>query len=949
MRAADITTAICFSIAGASAAAAQESVAQVPADSAGLQSASGVIDDMVVTGSRIVRTGYDAPTPVTVFGAEELEMSASPNLLTALDALPVLSGSQTNGVSHGRQGESLGGMQSINLRALGSNRVLVLLDGVRMSPASYTNHVDISTIPSQLISRVEVVTGGASAVYGSDAVTGVVNFVLDRTFTGLKADVTTGQTNYGDGKNYKSSLTGGFGFAEGRGHVLLSGERLESDGTEGTDGGREWNRQGWGTMANPAYTATNGQPQTLFLPQMSSSNTTAGGIINTAGPLRGIAFGPGGEPYQFQYGPILGPTSMAGGGDWEANNTRHLSDLDPAQSSYNLFSRVSFDVTDNLNVFGVASYGRNEAEGPFNSSLSRNNAYVYQDNAYLPTSVRDQMVAAGIQRFVIGSWNADMPNGPYSNSRAMTRYIGGLEGTFTAFDSTWNWNATYAYGRADIDLRNKSLIISRALSSLDAVVDPNTGNTVCRSTLTNPGNGCLPWNFMGIGVNDQNLAAGAFEWMVDGGQWQDARIEQTTQAATVSGEPFSLRAGPVSLAASLEHRTDKIEGVVDEYSANSERTGSNYGPLSGQQSVTEIALESILPLARSLDLSVAARATDYEYSGSVTTWKVGTTYSPIDALTFRLTRSRDIRAPNIKDLFASPAGFGGGAVDRFQGNAPVVGGFFTVQGNPDLRPEKADTTGIGIVVQPPAFPGFGASIDYWNVNIEDAIQELQAQDVVDACYYGIDASACPRIERGADGNITFVRSAPLNLAKYDARGVDVELSYRKPIGSGDFSLRSLMTFYLQAVQESPFSPRLDLAGSNSFSSGATTNSLPNWKLNVTATYKLERLSLALTARGFDDGVFNFTNGMYVVCESNCPPVSGGNPTINNNAMPGRFYLDANVNYDLDFGRGANRASLFFSVRNALDRDPPGLTAGGNMAIAYDVLGAVYRAGIRISM
>jgi outer membrane receptor protein involved in Fe transport len=387
---------------------------------------------------------------------------------------------------------------------------------------------------------------------------------------------------------------------------------------------------------------------------------------------------------------------------------------------------------------------------------------------------------------------------------------------------------------------------------------------------------------------------------------------------------------------------------VDEYSAGSQRTGGNYGPLSGEQSVTEAALESILPLAEKLDLSLAARATDYEYSGSVTTWKIGTTYSPTDAITFRLTRSRDIRAPNIRDLFAAPAGFGGGAVDRFQGNAPVVGGFFTVQGNPDLRPEKADTTGVGIVLQPRSLPSFGASVDYWSVNIEDAIQELQAQDVVDACYYEIDTAACSRIERGADGNIAFIRSAPLNLAKYDARGVDVELSYRKSIWSGDFSLRSLMTFYLRSVQESPFSPRIDLAGTNAFAtSGAAANSLPNWKLNVTAAYELDRLSFSLTGRGFDDGEFNNPNGMYTVCESACPPVTGGNPTINYNSMPGRFYLDANVNYELDF-RGGSNATLFFSVKNALDKDPPPLPSGPNVAM-YDVMGTVYRAGIRISL
>lgn len=941
-----ITTAISYAIAAA--AAANTALAQAP------QPPSN-IEEVSVTASRIVRDGYDSPTPQTVFNFAEIQKSADPALLSALSSIPALSGLQTNGVSHGRQGESLGGMQSINLRALGSNRVLVLLDGVRMSPASATNFVDVSTVPSQLISRVDVVTGGASAVYGSDAVAGVVNFVLDHNFTGLKLDVTGGQTNYDDAKNYKVSLTGGFDFADARGHVLLSGETLDNDGTEGTDGGRAWNRENWGTMANPAYTATNGLPQTLFVSKIASANTTGGGIITTAGPLRGTAFGPGGEPYQFNYGPIssASSTSMAGGGDWEANSTRFLDDLDPAQNSHNLFARVDYDLTDSINAYALVQYGSNTAEGPFGSSLSRTNAFVTLDNAYLPAAVRTRMVQANISRFVIGSWNADMPKGPYKNTREATRYIGGLQGTFSAFDTEWNWDATYAYGRADIALRNKSLIINRALQSLDAVVNPATGKVVCRSTLTAPNDGCLPWNFMGIGVNDANLAAGAFEWMTDGGQHSDAKIEQMSQGASITGDPFTLPAGPVSMAFSVEHRTDKVNIVVDSFSAASQRQGSNYGPLNGEQSVSEFAVESIVPVIEKLDLSLAARATDYEYSGEVTTWKIGSTYSPIDSLTFRVTRSRDIRAPNLRDLFASPNGFGGGAVDRTKGNAPVVGAFFTVQGNPNLKPEEADTTGIGVVMSPSFLPNFTASIDYWRVNIKDAIIEMQAQDIIDACYYGIDASACPRVERGADGNIAFIRSAPLNLAKHDASGVDVEFSYRAfladivPSWSGSVSLRSLATFYLESIMSSPFTPTIDIAGSNIFgTSGAAVNSLPDWKLNLSAAYELDNLSVSVAARGFADGKFNNTNGIYTVCESGCPAVTAGHPTINFNDLPGRFYMDANVSYDLDVG--GRSTTLSFSVKNALDKDPPPLPTGANLATLYDVMGRVYRAGVRVT-
>jgi iron complex outermembrane recepter protein len=916
--------------------------------------------EVVVTGSHIVREGYESPTPLTVLGAEEIEKSADPNLLGTLNALPAISGSQTGTLTQGRQGESLSGVQSMNLRGLGANRVLVLLDGVRMSPASYTNYVDVNTVPEQLISRVDVVTGGASAVYGSDAVAGVVNFVLDRKFTGLKGEVSGGLTNYSDDQNYKVALTGGFGFADKRGHVLLSAERMLNDGTGGTDGGRQWNEQGWGMLLNPAYTPTNGLPQNLFLPQTSSITVAPGGII-VSGPLRGTAFGPGGVPYQFQYGPIVGTTAMAGGGDWRLASNPGFGDLDPAESNQNLFARLSYDLTDHVSIFGQGTYSENRVHGPFAESMSGTaTAYVVQqDNAYLPAAIRDQMLANNITSFGIGSWNQDMPKGPYSTYRATTRFTGGFEGNFNVFDTTWHWNATYAYGKSHFSLHNNTFITSRLKLSLDAVVNPATGQIVCRSTLTAPTNGCKPWDFMGTGVNAANLTAGAFEWMTDGGQWENGLIEQTTEAASLNAEPFSLWAGPVSVAASFEHRTDKIDSAVDAFSAASQRQGANYAPLAGKQSVTEGALETVIPLAKDLtlarnwDLSLAARATGYELSGYVTTYKVGTTYTPIDDIKFRLTRSRDIRAPSIQELFASPAGFSASLLDRFL-NTQVPGSpFYLVEGNPNLKPEKADTTDIGIVLQPRFLPGFRASVDYWDVDINGAIQPLQAQQVIDACYYQIVPSICQNIQRGADGNITSVLAFPVNLAKFDTRGIDLEASYRMALSNivsswpGDFALHGFATIYLRAYQNSQFVPPIDIVGSNYFgSAGATANAIPNWKLSMTGTYHLSRWAFSLTGRGFGDGTLT-TAIPYTACTSGCPPSTAANPTINSNFMPGRLYLDTNLNYTFDFGSDST-AELFFSVKNVLNSDPPPVPSAGN-AILYDLLGRVYRAGIRFKL
>ena len=943
-------------------APAQPATVETPAADAPAESNTQTSDasEVVITGSRIVREGYEAPTPLTVLSADALEKSPDSTLLGTLNTLPALAGSETGGVTAGRQGESLSGIQSINLRGLGSNRVLVLLDGVRMSPGSYTNYVDISTVPTQLISRVDVVTGGASAVYGSDAVAGVVNFVLDRKFTGLKAEVSGGETNYGDDQNYKVDLTGGFGFAEGRGHVLLSGEHMFSDGTGGTDGGRQWNRQGWVEFVNPAYTPTNGQPQNLFLSQGSANNVAPGGII-VSGPLKGTAFGPGGVPYQFQYGAINGTTTMAGGGDWRTASTSQYGDLDPAQLNQNLFGRLSYDLTDHINAFGQVAYSENTTHGPFLESMSGTaTTYVIQrDNAYLPASVLNQMIANNITSFGIGSWNQDMPMGGSSTFRSTTRLTGGFEGNFQAFNTTWHWNAIYTDGRSHISLHNNTLIISRAQQSLDAVVNPATGQIVCRSTLTNPNNGCKPWNLMGTGVNAANLAAGAFNWMTAGGQYEHGLIEQTTQSASLNGDPFSLWAGPVSVAASFEHRTDKIDSTVDPFSAASQRISSNYAPLAGKQSVTEGALETVIPLAKDLafakdwDLSLAARATEYQVSGYVTTYKFGTTYSPIDDIRFRVTRSRDIRAPDIQDLFAAAAGFpASGLLDRFL-NIQVPGRpYYTVQGNTDLKPEKADSTDIGIVLQPRFLPGFRASVDYWDVNIKDAIQALTAQQVVDACYYKIVPSLCSNVLRGADGNIASVLAFPVNLARFDTRGIDVEASYHMPMSdmvsswAGTFSLHGFATLYLRAYQNSEFAPPVDLAGSNYYgTSGAGANAIPKWKMDITGTYQLSQWSFSLTGRGFSDGVIN---NNYIACTSGCPASTLANPTINNNSLPGRLYLDANVDYSFDVGKHST-GDVFFSVKNALNSDPPPIPGGASLATLYDVLGTVFRAGVRFKL
>jgi len=931
------------------------------ASAAGADEAAASLEEVVVTGSRIVREGYEAPTPLTVVGTEDLERNAGASLANILNDMPALTGSNISTSGQSAMAGGASGVQSLNLRSLGATRVLVLLDGKRSVGSTILGVVDTSNFPSQLISRVDIVTGGASAVYGSDAVSGVVNFILDKTYTGAKGEVSGGLTNYGDGKNYRVELSAGFGFAGDRGHVLLSGRHSYNAGVQG-DAGRKWNRQGFMAVTNPAYTPTNGQPNQLLLFNSQIATATAGGII-FAGPLKGTAFGPGGTPYQFKYGSFFSNPYMQGG-DWESNNLSQYSNIDPKQKGENIFTRVSYNITDSITAYG--EYGFSQAQISSRSGwavyLGTAGPTIKSDNAYIPQSVRAAMSANNLSTIQIGTWNQDIGMWGVETWRATTRATGGLEGSFNAFDTAWSWDANYNYGFTKTSLSSPNAIIrSRFTQAVDAVVSPTTGSIVCRSTLTNPTNGCRPYNVMGTGVNTQE----AIDWInYDGqGSYTKGQMQLQTYSASVTGEPFSLWAGPVSVAASVEHRKDQINITVDPETLVAGHLVGNWPRLNGSQKVTEGALETVIPLAKgeswaqAWDFTGAVRFTSYQYAGYVTTYKLGTTYTPTEDIKFRVTRSRDIRAPNLNELFAiaNSTTAGPSFLDRFRNDENTQSTTLqTTSGNANLEPEKANTTGIGVVLTPRFLPGVTASVDFWDVNIRGAIQSISGQQVIDLCFTKRNEALCPNIRRDSNGLISQVFTSPINLAKQHARGLDVEASYRVPLSdimsslNGNFSLHGLMTFYLRNFADNTFTKPTNRVGENG------GGSPPNWKLNVTATYSLDPITASLAMRSFSDGVFDSTR---IACTSGCPRSTTDNITVNFNEAPGRMYFDANVSYRVLLGDTAS-SDLFFSVKNIFNTDPPPLQQGGTAqyyqhmlqsATLYDALGTVYRAGIRFRM
>lgn len=286
------------------------------------------LDEIVVTGSRVIRDGYEAPTPVSVLGAEELNAMNDANIADSVNKLPAFSGSQTQRTGAVNLSSGAAGVNILNLRGLGGHRVLILLDGKRVINSSlsagYTGG-DTNTMPQGLISRVDVSTGGASAAYGSDALSGVVNFVLDKEFTGVKGEVQGGVSTYGDDPNAQVNLSFGTPFAGGRGHLLMFGEYAWNKGLVGSF--RPWNDEGGVVLSNPARTATNGLPMWLVGKRVGVNNAMPGGLI-TRGPLKGLYFGPNGSVAQFNYG-LVSNSNLMQDGDWKISRIDFGVDLDP--------------------------------------------------------------------------------------------------------------------------------------------------------------------------------------------------------------------------------------------------------------------------------------------------------------------------------------------------------------------------------------------------------------------------------------------------------------------------------------------------------------------------------------------------------------------------------------------------------------------------------------------
>lgn len=913
-----------------------------PAEQVPAQPTAAEDNTIVVTGSRVATNGFAAPTPVTVLSADQL-LASSPNIIEGIRDIPQLSAGTTSARTPSRiTGSGNTTVGGANLRNLGAGRTLVLIDGRRGALSGTSGLTDINLIPDVLVSRVDVVTGGASAAYGSDAVAGVVNFVLDTKLKGLKVDLNSGISSRGDGWLYSGKFAWGSGFAGDRGHVILSASVYGQDSVDGYQ--RGWSTEFWSRMANP-NAAQPGQPQFLLRENTSTSNASFGGLITGPAALRGISFDAAGNPVTFAFGTPNNGTLMVGDA-----GARFPFPINAQTASQSLFGRLSYDVSDAIEVFAEGSYGhsRTAYEWILNSALGATPFTIFADNAFLPASIRQTMTTQSIASFTLGKvLVGDGPIRNYANNNTWS-VVGGFNADL---GGGWDAEGYVQHSRYKLHFGNSNVSIrTHMYASADAVVNPANNQIVCRVTLTNPtieaAQGCVPINPFGTAALTDAQRA-----YVKGVMDDHSFANQDTAGLSVRGSPFSTWAGEVKVAAGVEYRGQEVRVTVDPISS---RVVSGTGirgfpsslqgqllsfnltnvaqPSAGSFTVKEGFAEILVPLARqirgaySLDVNAAARYTDYSTSGGVTTWKVGATYAPIRELRFRATRSRDIRAPNIAELYGLTSVVIQTLLDPTKNNLPVSTARAVTGANPALTPEIADTLTGGVAFNS---NGFGFSIDYYKIKIRDAITALTGQQILNGCAAG-QADLCPLIVRDAGGNLFQINASLLNIQSVDMSGFDVEASYSKRFGNGQLSLRAVATHLDHYTLITPVSS-IEQAGSGN----ANTGYNPEWVGTASIDYKTGPWSFFLQER--------FISAM----ERVTPPT-----TIDNNRIPATFYTNLRVGYRVDRLPGA--PEIYVSVDNLLDQEPRITeTSGGaaglwyvTTAQLYDTIGRFFTLGVR---
>lgn len=919
-------------------------------DSETLAAASTTQPAIVVTGTRITNPNLEQSSPIQVIGQDEIDYRQATNAEELIGELPGIAPGVNSSVNNGSAGAA-----TLNLRGLGSQRNLVLLDGSRLVASTLGSATDLNIIPVALVERVEVITGGASSVYGADAVSGVANFVLRQDFEGVEAAGTFGLTERGDGERIRMDLTVGAGFDDGRGNAVLS------IGYQETDAVLQSNRL-------VSQNAT-------FGGQAFGSNTTVPTLIN------GMQLAPDGQSLIPQYNTF---------------NYAPFNYFQTPLERYNMFAMASYEITPGIEVYTRGMFTRAQVDvAAAPSGLFTQGFQLPLNNPFINETIRQQICA--IPTIAIdpatctAAGQATGPNDPNflaptvvldrrlveqgprltENTTNQFQLWAGVRGDLSPTIS-YDVSATYGESRrASTNFRYGLMSrVQQALFAADA------------TTCYDPSNGCFPINIFGGGVGT-NIDPQAIAFI---DQPAGATVETSLAVVNATlngtfGETGFFTGTPIGFAVGVEYRDYTAGQVADVPSATQGEVMGSGAPspsFRGGYDVIEAFAELIVPIVEdvpgfySLQAEGGIRVSDYSNTGTSVTWKAGGSWEPFEGFRFRGIYQVSVRSPNIGELFLpTTIGLTNLTVDPCAGQNPVGNATLTAiciaqgapaaaignipqpssaqintsfGGNPALDVEEAESITLGLVATPPQIPGLVLSIDYFDITVTDAVSSPTVPDILTPCFgpnsdgNGSDPSLCASFIRNPfNGSLNGGAETPgillplSNLGRFETSGVDLRVNYTLPVSFGSINWDFNGTWWDSfVIQSTPTSGALECVG---LFSSACDPIKPEWQFNLRTTVAIDDLvDISLLWRWIDGVEYQFRGaGQGFLPESE--------------AFDEANYFDLTVRSNV-----SENFDVTLTVENLLDRDPPktssfiGSTAfnnGETYPSTYDALGRRY--------
>jgi len=927
------------------------------AEGEGTASAAVTGPTIVVTGSRIANPNLEQSSPVQVVSADDIAIDQATNAEELLVDLPGVVPGFGNNVNNGS-----GGFAALNLRGLGTNRNLVLLDGTRVVPSTLTSTTDLNIIPVALVERVEVVTGGASSVYGADAIAGVANFVLKNDFQGAEVSSTMGITERGDGRRFRTDVTLGAGFDDGRGNVALSlGYQNVNPVLQGD---REISRK------------------TLFVGgQEIGSGTSVPTRIN-------------GDQYDPDTGDLV-PT-------YNTFNFAPFNYFQTPLERFNVFATANYEVTDGVELYTKGMFTKATVQLQLAPSGLFGDAYQFPlNNPFLTDSIRNSIcaendidaatcAAAGAATDPNDPDYMEVPTtinrrlvemGPRQTDYTTNQFQvwAGVRGNLT---SLLEYDVYGTYGESDRNQRNMNWGLKSRVQQALRATDANT--------CADPSNGCVPINLFGDG---QSISPETVAFIN-----QPAGNTVSTSLAVVSGsisgdlteEGFLGAQTPIGIAIGAEYRDYSASQISDVSFGTQDEvlgTGAPSPSYSGGYDVKEVFGEIIIPLIedsfiRNATIEAGLRYSDYSNTGTSLTWKAGGSIEPVDGFKFRGIYQKAVRSPNIAELFLPvTTGLATLATDPCQGAAPAndatlrsiclaqgapagsIGSIpapsagqvnATSGGNPDLDVETAKSYTLGVVLTPSFVPRLVITADYYNIKITDAITTPTTNDILDPCF-GPDGNSpnpsapeCALVGRNplngslnGGGETTGLFLGLTNQGTIETSGVDARITYGMPTGFGglDFDLGLNWVDEIK-FKASPASINRECVGQYSSNCSFFNGEIvPEWAANARVTANLDDFgAISLRWRWIDKVVYEEILPTDGILEDYLE-------------IPSAHYFDLNVRADVN-----DNMDVTFGVFNLFDKSPPnvssyiGTTAqnsGNTYPSTYDVLGRRYSVTARL--